>query len=413
MTASFRDFGLGPELLRAVDEAGYVHCTPIQSVAIGPILEGRDLTGLAETGSGKTAAFLLPILQRLEVGGEDPRALIVTPTRELAQQVAAEAVRLARHLPIRSAVVYGGTGLGSQKNELLAGVDLVVGTPGRLIDFVRQTYLRLSKLRFVVLDEADRMLDMGFIKDVEYLLSKAPMSRQTLLFSATLPEEILQLAERFMFEPLRVEVERPAVTARGIEQSVCLVRGMPEKIRALQILLRREQAARALVFVATREMTSELAEALRRSGVDAASISSLLSQANRERVLEGFRDGRIRVLVATDVAGRGLDIESVSHVFNFDLPPAPDDYVHRVGRTGRKGLAGRAITLVGGRDRRALEAIEKHLGTPLRREVLPGVTEAEEAAPPERAGRAGRKRSGRRGPRRRRGRATAPDQGRK
>jgi len=258
------------------------------------------------------------------------------------------------------------------------------------------------------------MLDMGFIKDVEFLLSKSPMSRQTLLFSATLPEEILQLAERFMFEPLRIEVERPSVTARGIEQSVCLVRGMPEKIRALQILLRREAVHRALVFVATRELTSELAQTLRRAGIDAASISSLLSQANRERVLEGFRDGGIRVLVATDVAGRGLDIEAVSHVFNFDLPPAPDDYVHRVGRTGRKGLAGRAITLVGERDRRGLEAIEKHLGIPLRREVLPGLTDgAHEEAPPPRPGRRGKGRSGRRGQRRRPGRATAPDQGRK
>ena len=335
---------------------------------MGPIMEGRDLTGMAETGSGKTAAFLLPILDRIKLGGDDPRALVVAPTRELALQVASEAEKLGRPRGARIIAVYGGTGLGSQKTQLLAGVDLVVGTPGRLIDFIRQTYLRLSSVRHLVLDEADRMLDMGFIKDIEFIMSKAPMSRQTMLFSATLPVEILRLAQQFMCEPVQVEAEQPTMTARGIAHSVYMADGLPQKLRLLREILRREDPRQALVFVATREMTSEVAEALRRAGIPAASISSLLSQTNRERVMGGFRDGIYPVLVATDVAGRGLDIESVSHVFNFDVPGSPDDYLHRVGRTGRAGRRGRAITLVTPRDRPLLRQIEAHLGFSLQRE---------------------------------------------
>ncbi len=390
MSKRFDEFGFRPEIMQAIQDAGYETCTPIQEKAMGPILAGHDLTGLAETGSGKTAAFLLPILDRMPLGEEDPRALVVAPTRELAQQVAAEAVKLGKHRKVRIAAVYGGTGLGSQKNELLAGIDLVVGTPGRLIDFIRQTYLRISRLRYLVLDEADRMLDMGFIKDMEFIMSKAPMSRQTLLFSATLPEPVLELASQFMFEPVQVEVERPSLTARNIEQSVFLARDLRSKVRLLKDLLRSEKPAQALVFVATREKTAELADDLRRAGEKVASISSLLSQTNRERVLGGFRDGTYKVLVATDVAGRGLDIEGVSHVFNFDVPGSPDDYVHRVGRTGRAGRKGRAITLVSPRDVPLLADIEAHLGVRLER------PDGEGAAPAS-------QREDRSGPRRRRG----------
>jgi superfamily II DNA/RNA helicase len=355
VSRSFEEFGFRAEILQAVRDAGYDSCTPIQEKAMGPIMEGRDLTGMAETGSGKTAAFLLPILDRIRLGGDDPRALVVAPTRELALQVASEAEKLGKHRGARIIAVYGGTGLGSQKTQLLAGVDLVVGTPGRLIDFIRQTYLRLSSIRHLVLDEADRMLDMGFIKDIEFIMSKAPMSRQTMLFSATLPAEILRLAQQFMFEPVQVEAEQPTMTARGIAHSVYMADGLPQKLRLLREILRREDPGQALVFVATREMTSEVAEALRRAGISAASISSLLSQTNRERVMGGFRNGIYPVLVATDVAGRGLDIESVSHVFNFDapgpsaaeadrgpsglLPPAGERSRCRARRAGRKGTA--------------------------------------------------------------------------
>ncbi|MFQ5669594.1 MAG: DEAD/DEAH box helicase [Acidobacteriota bacterium] len=409
MAKRFSEFDLGPEVLRAVQEAGYTVCTPVQEKAIGPILEGHDLTGLAETGSGKTAAFLLPILDRMKLGGEDPRALVVAPTRELALQVAGEAVKLGAHRQARIAAIYGGTGLGSQKNQLLSGVDLVVGTPGRLIDFIQQTYLRLSRVRYLVLDEADRMLDMGFIKDVEFIVSRAPLSRQTLLFSATLPPEILALADRFMFDPVRVEVERPLLTAQNIEQTVFMVDDVRDKMRVLRGILRNKVTEQALVFVSTREMTVEVAEQLRRDGEQAASISSLLSQTNRERVLSGFRDRSFRVLVATDVAGRGLDIDSISHVINFDVPGVPDDYVHRVGRTGRAGRKGRAITLVGRRDRPLLANIEAHLGVHLSRET------SKAAAPsPGRAKRGGaratedrgRGRGGSRGPGRRRERGS-------
>ncbi|MFQ5767654.1 MAG: DEAD/DEAH box helicase [Acidobacteriota bacterium] len=372
MTTRFEDFNFAPEIMRAIREAGYEKCTPIQAKAMGPILEGHDLTGMAETGSGKTAAFLLPILQQMKLGGEDPRALVVAPTRELALQVATEARKLGHFRGARVVAAYGGTGLGSQKNELLAGVDLVVGTPGRLMDFIRQTYLRLSSIRYLVLDEADRMLDMGFIKDMEYIVSKAPMSRQTMLFSATLPDAILKLARQFMMEPVQVAVESPTLTARNIDQSVIFARRGEAKIRLLRDLLRREKPEQALVFVATREMTADLGTALRRMGCHVASISSLLSQVNRERVLNGFRDGTHRILVATDVAARGLDIPAVSHVFNFDLPGAPDDYVHRVGRTGRAGKCGRAISLVTPRDRPLLAALEAHLDMELRRESSDG-----------------------------------------
>ncbi|MFQ5719698.1 MAG: DEAD/DEAH box helicase [Acidobacteriota bacterium] len=400
VTRRFDEFGFRPEILRAIKEAGYEICTPIQAKAIEPALDGSDLTGLAETGSGKTAAFLLPILQKITSQGDDPQALVVVPTRELAQQVGVEARRLGKYCEVRIATVYGGTGLGSQKTELLRGVDLVVGTPGRLIDFVRQTYLRLSKVRHLVLDEADRMLDMGFIKDIEFIMSKAPLSRQTLLFSATLPAEILRLAENFMYHPVGVEVERPSLTARNIEQWAETARGDAAKTKRLVELLRTEKPDQVLVFVATRERTSMVADALHRAGFRAASISSLLSQANRERVLAGFRAGETPILVGTDVAGRGLDIVGVSHVVNYDVPSVPDDYVHRVGRTARAGRAGRAITLVSPADRAALGDIERHIGIRLLRSD--GDPEGGEAPrgnrshrrPPGRASRSSRGRTG-------------------
>jgi superfamily II DNA/RNA helicase len=398
MAKSFAEFSFRPEIVQALADVGYKDCTPIQEQAMGAVLEGHDLTGLAETGSGKTAAFLLPILEKLEPGGDDPRALIIAPTRELALQVAAEAERLSAHLKVRVICVYGGTGLGDQKNKLLAGVDLVVGTPGRLIDFVRQTYLRLSKIRWLVLDEADRMLDMGFVKDMEFVMSKAPMSRQTLLFSATFPPEILALAGKFMHEPVHVAVERPSLTARNIVQVAYSVGGTPDKLRRLKDLLRTEKPEQALIFVATRERTAEVADVLRRSGEAVASISSLLSQVNRERVLAGFRDGTHKILVGTDVAGRGLDISGITHVFNFDVPHDPNDYVHRVGRTGRAGRSGRALTLVSGQDRPYLKSIENHIGMKIERaEGFTTDEVAAAAAAGDRGGRDSRRGTGSRG----------------
>ena len=401
MARRFEEFGFRPEVLRAVREAGYQVCTPVQEKTIDPVLQGNDLTGMAETGSGKTAAFLLPILEKMRPGGDDPQALVVAPTRELAVQVAAEARKLGKYCGVRIAAVYGGTGLGSQKNELLAGVDLVVGTPGRLIDFIRQTYLRLSRIRFLVLDEADRMLDMGFIKDIEFIMSKAPLSRQTLLFSATLPPEILRLAQNFMYHPVGVEVERPSLTARNIEQWAEPVRSDAAKARRLVELLTAEKPEQVLVFVATRERTALVADALHRAGYRASSISSLLSQPNRERVLDDFRKGRVPVLVATDVAGRGLDIVTVSHVINYDVPSVPDDYVHRVGRTARAGRRGRAITLVAPAERAALREIERRIGISLIVGTGDGTTAGDKPEGPAEKSRrrpGGRRRGGRPGP---------------
>jgi superfamily II DNA/RNA helicase len=402
MAASFRDFGLRPESLQALDDAGYTTPTPIQERALPVLLEGRDLVGIAETGTGKTLAYLLPILQRLRPGESDPQALVICPTRELAIQVAGEADRFGKHAGLRTVLTYGGTSSGGQKRALVTGVDLVVGTPGRLLDFVTSAWLSLRRLNTVVLDEADRMLDMGFIDDVDAILRRAPMSRQTLLFSATIPEEIRSLAERYMHHPATVEMHRGTRVTRNVDHAFYPV-AASQKLELLAELFRREKPSKALVFSATREGTSELALVLRRQRLDVVSLSSLLSQANRERALEAFRRGEFRVLVATDVAARGLDITDIDLVVNFDVPMQSEDYVHRIGRTGRAERTGRAVTLVSEDDERRAAEIERLLGEKVARVELEGF----DYRPRERPRRSRRDGPGRRGPARERGAESA------
>ncbi|HXV77517.1 MAG TPA: DEAD/DEAH box helicase [Candidatus Polarisedimenticolaceae bacterium] len=373
MSITFRDFGLTGEIIGALDAAGYTSPTPIQRQAIPILLEGGDLIGVAETGTGKTLAFLLPIFERLERDRQDAQALIVCPTRELALQVAGESARFGAVSGVRTVVAYGGTSSGEQKKQLAAGCDIVVGTPGRLLDFLNSAWLSVRRVRTVVLDEADRMLDMGFIADVDAILRRAPMSRQTLLFSATFPEEIRRLSQRYMFHPRIVRMHEGTRVTKNVEHVVYPVEAS-KKERLLFELLRRERPEKFLVFTATREATSRLALALRRQGHEVISLSSLLSQANRERALGAFRRGECSALVATDVAARGLDITDIDLVVNFDLPLQPQDYVHRVGRTGRAERAGRAVTLVTPEDEPRAARIEKLLRHDLVRLQLEGFT---------------------------------------
>jgi len=371
MSKSFTDFNLQPEILEALERAGFDSPMPIQEQAIPLLMEGRDLIGVAETGTGKTLAFLLPIFRRMKRGGVGPQAMVICPTRELAMQVAGEAERFGSGLGVRIVLAYGGTSSGEQKRLLSEGCDLVVGTPGRLLDFVNSAWLSLRGLRYLVLDEADRMLDMGFINDVDAILRRTPMSRQTMLFSATIPKEVRELSQRYMFDPAVVRMHRGARVKASVEHALYPV---PEsqKTDLLVEILRREKPSKFLVFTATREGTSELALRLRRHRFEVISLSSLLSQPNRERALKAFRDGECRALVATDVAARGLDITDIDLVVNYDVPMHAEDYVHRIGRTGRAARTGKAITLVSELDGRRVAEIERLLGEKVARVELEG-----------------------------------------
>ena len=356
--------------MAALAEGGFVEPTPIQQKCLPPLLEGHDLIGVAQTGTGKTLAFLVPIFQNLKPTG-NPQALVVCPTRELAQQVGGVASTLGASLGVHSVTLYGGTGLGPQRQALEKAPDVIVGTPGRLLDFLSSAWLRPRFLKWLVLDEADRMLDMGFIDDVTKICSRVPASRQTMLFSATMPPPIVELSDRFLYEPVTVRVERKRALAAGIAHEILEV-SQRDKERALCKLMRINRAKKVLVFTATREATGEMASRLRREGHEVVSLSSLLSQANRERALAGFRDGDYNVMVATDVAARGIDVVDIDLVINFDLPTIAEDYVHRVGRTGRAERKGSAISLVAPDDRRKVEAIECLIGEPLPRATLVG-----------------------------------------
>ena len=364
MSQSFREFGLLPELQRALDEAGYTEPTPIQAQAIPALLQGGDLIGVAQTGTGKTLAYLLPILQRIVLGGHDPLAVVMCPTRELAIQVAGEAERFGAHLGLRTVLAYGGTASGGQKADLVRGCDLVVATPGRLLDFINSAWLSTRKVRHVVLDEADRMLDMGFINDVDAILRRMPMSRQTLLFSATFSDDVRRLSERYMFHPTIVRVDVKTQVKDTVEHALYPVH-RDQKLDLLLALLESARPRKCLIFTATKEGTSELARSLRRHRHEVISLSSVLSQANRERALDAFRRGEFDVLVATDVAARGLDITDIDLVINFDVPMHAQEYVHRIGRTGRAARSGRAMTLVTDMDRRRVREIERLLGEPV------------------------------------------------
>jgi ATP-dependent RNA helicase RhlE len=371
MTDSFRQFGLREELQRALDEAGYTTPTPIQTKAIPLVMAGHDLVGVAQTGTGKTLAYLLPILHAFKSGGDGPHAVVVCPTRELAIQVAGEAERFGKHLQLRTVLAYGGTSSGGQKSELTQGCDLLVATPGRLLDFLGQGWVSMRRARFLVLDEADRMLDMGFINDVDAIVRRIPMSRQTLLFSATFPNEIKTLSERYLMHPETVRIDTAIRVKESVEHAFLEVASR-QKVDLLLTVLDRERPSKCLVFTATREMTSELARRLRTRNHEVVSLSSLLSQANRERALTAFRNGVFDVLVATDVAARGLDIDDIDLVVNFDVPMHAEEYVHRIGRTGRAHREGKALTLVCEFDRARAAQIEDMLGHAVTRATVEG-----------------------------------------
>ena len=374
---SFTSLGLRAELLRAVAEQGYSEPTPIQCQAIPPILAGRDLMGGAQTGTGKTAGFTLPLLQRLMTAGKPARArrpiraLVLTPTRELAAQVSESIITYGRHLPLTSTVVFGGVSINPQKTRLSRGVDILVATPGRLLDLVGQQSVELSKVDILVLDEADRMLDMGFIHDIRKVLALLPEHKQTLLFSATFSREIKQLANKLLRSPALVEVERHNTAAESVTQVVHPV-DKKRKRELLSFLIGSNNWQQVLVFMRTKHGANRLAEQLGQDGISAAAIHSNKSQGARTRALADFKSGKIRVLVATDIAARGLDIDQLPHVVNFELPNVAEDYVHRIGRTGRAGNEGEAMSLVCVDELKLLKDIERLLKRGIPRDVIDG-----------------------------------------
>ena len=368
---TFQDLPLQPALLKAVQEAGYTAPSPIQAGAIPPVLEGRDLLGCAQTGTGKTAAFALPILQNL--AGQVPqrpciRALILTPTRELALQIGQSFADYGRHLKLRHTVIFGGVGQQPQVDALRRGVDILIACPGRLNDLIGQRLVDLSGVEIFVLDEADRMLDMGFVHDVKKVITKLPRRRQTLLFSATMPKEIEELADSLLHDPAVVKVDPVSSTVDRIDQKLYFVE-KKQKIELLAWLLRDKSIQNALVFSRTKHGADRIARLLNRAGITAAAIHGNKSQTARVNALEGFKAGKTRVLVATDIAARGIDINELSHVFNYDLPEVPETYVHRIGRTARAGADGVAISFCASEEREYLAGIEK-----LNRKKIPVIT---------------------------------------
>jgi ATP-dependent RNA helicase DeaD len=371
MTADFAQFNLQAPLLKALTELGYTTPTPIQSGMIPLMLTGVDVIGQAQTGTGKTAAFALPILTNYQPR-KTPQALVLAPTRELALQVAEAMQGYGRHLGVKVLAVYGGQGYGQQVMQLRRGVDIVVGTPGRLLDLLDRKLLDFSAIQTVVLDEADEMLKMGFIDDVEAILAKTPAARQTALFSATMPPPIRRLADKYMRAPQSVTIQRNQITALAIEQRYYLVRPS-DKIAALTRILENEDVKRALIFARTRIGTAELAAALTQQGFPAETLNGDLTQEARERVLNRFRNDKIQILVATDVAARGLDIDDITHVFNHDLPSEVEVYVHRIGRTGRASKTGIAISLIAPAEHAHLRRIEAFTRQTFLRATLPSV----------------------------------------
>jgi len=370
--SSFSEFHLDPALQRGVADLGFTTPTPIQIAALPPGLAGRDVLACAMTGSGKTAAFVLPILQRLIARpGRGPRALVVTPTRELAAQVHEHLEALGRHTRIRSVAVFGGVAAGPQERALRAGVEVVVATPGRLLDHMQQSWLRFDHLEVLVLDEADRMLDMGFLPDIKRILAALPKKRQSLLFSATIPAPIAELSRRLLNDPVRIDVERPSAPPTLITQSVLPV---AEQLKPLLLveLLRRGDIRTALVFTRTKHRANRLADKLARAGITCDRIHGNRSQRQREAALADFKAGRLQVLVATDIAARGIDVHELPHVVNFDVPVQPDDYIHRVGRSARWGAIGDALTFASPAEGPQLAAIERALGHRLNRRRLEG-----------------------------------------
>jgi len=371
ITTSFDSLGLKAELLRAVAEQGYTVPTPIQAQAIPVVLAGRDLLAAAQTGTGKTAGFTLPILQRLGASQRHIRVLVLVPTRELAAQVQESVRTYGKHAPVRSTVVFGGVGIHPQIDALKRGVDILVATPGRLLDHVQQRTVDLRRVEILVLDEADRMLDMGFIHDIRRIIGLLPKQRQNLMFSATFPEEIRKLAGTFMQHPQLVEVARRNTPAELVAQVQHPV-DQSRKKDLLAHLVKENNWQQVLVFTKTKRGANRLAEALEKSGIEADAIHGNKSQPQRTRVLKRFKDNDLQVLVATDIAARGIDIDELPHVVNFDLPHVPEDYVHRIGRTGRAGSSGEAVSLVSFDDRPLMTDIEKLMGRKVEQRVIAG-----------------------------------------
>jgi len=417
----FEDLDLCPPLLEALESVGYTEPTPIQEQAIPPLLEGRDMLGCAQTGTGKTAAFALPILNHLALnptrGRPVIRALVLCPTRELASQIKQCFVDYSANMRCQSAVVFGGVSARSQIGILRRGIDVLVATPGRLLDLEDQGYIRLDQVEFFVLDEADRMLDMGFIHDIRKVLKLLPEKRQNLLFSATMPKKIMDLGSRFLHDPARVEITPESTTVEAIEQSLMFV-AKSDKRRLLTYLIKELEPSRALVFSRTKHGANRMVKNLDRDGIVALAIHGNKSQGARERALGRFRTGELKVLVATDVASRGIDVQEISHVINVDLPNEPEVYVHRIGRTGRAGLGGRAISFCDEGEGEYLTSIEYtirqqievdedhpyHSEEAKASKGLPAPKKVQRQRPPRRggAGTRGRPSGGHRGGRRRR-----------
>lgn len=368
---AFTTFQLDKNLLRGIKELGFTRPTPIQSDAIPPAMQGRDVLACASTGSGKTAAFLLPILNKLILKPRGKtRALVLTPTRELALQIVEQLNAIATHTPVTAAAVIGGVSMGPQEHALRSGFDVIVATPGRLLDHMRSPYAKMDALEFLVLDEGDRMLDMGFLPEIRKLLRIIPARRQTLFFSATIPAPIAQLSAEMLSNPVRINIQRQAAPAVGITQAIYPV---PQELKSalLLALLRRGDMKDVLVFTRTKHRANRLYEFLVKNGISAERIHGNRSQAQRTSALAGFKSGRHRVLVATDIAARGIDVEELGHVVNFDVPPAPEDYIHRVGRTGRAEATGDAFTFIAPNEEEDLRRIERAVGKRLPRVTLP------------------------------------------
>jgi ATP-dependent RNA helicase RhlE len=394
---SFQQFGLHADLLKAVHQLGYHQPTPIQQQAIPVALTGRDLIGCAQTGTGKTAAFALPILNKLHpvISGKI-RALILTPTRELAAQINEVFQGLAAHTKLYTAAIYGGVGMPPQQRALRLGTDVIVATPGRLLDHMNSGVGRFDGLEFLVLDEADRMLDMGFLPDVKRIISRLPQQRQTMMFSATMPQEIFHLSRQILRNPATIQVGRQAAPAEGVSQSAYPV-AQHLKTDLLVALLQMVEMESVLIFARTKIRTERLARHLKHGGFEAALIHGDRTQGQRLAALEGFRARRYRILVATDIAARGLDVDGISHVINFDVPVAPEDYVHRIGRTARAKAVGEALTLVAPAEETFLAAIQQLTKMKIPRQTVPQF-DYERAFLPRAEGQDRRKRSfGRRG----------------
>ncbi|OZG43854.1 ATP-dependent RNA helicase RhlE [Aeromonas sp. A35_P] len=372
---SFNELGLSPHILRAVKELGYEQPTPIQQQAIPAILAGQDVLGGAQTGTGKTAGFTLPMLQRLLAnhgrGRRQVRSLVLTPTRELAAQVGESIIKYAHHLPFRTLIAYGGVSIKPNLDAIKLGIDILVATPGRLLDLLTQGALTLTELEVLVLDEADRMLDMGFIHDIRRIMKALPAERQTLLFSATFSDDIKALADDLLNDPTLIEVDPSNTAAEQVTQRIIQV-DRERRRELLSHMIGRGNWQRVLVFVRTKQIADRLAQQMQKDGLDTVAIHGDKSQGARNRALADFREGKVRVLVATDIAARGLDIDQLPHVINFELPQMAEDYIHRIGRTGRAGRGGEAISLVSQDELGQLKAIEALIGQSLSVEILDG-----------------------------------------